>query len=480
MKKKGIRTWAAAILIGFLALALILPSIPGLLNGVTSTDGGGPNSVAKLIKRVDPFIRANVANLDGAVTDELAFSFSPSTGAIGGYNLTLLTGAVGAWRAFTIYGRDNGNGLEDVDQEYSPVSPTRDAIILADGVPLADVATVIDKIGLRKLIAGGDLAIAQLSVQHDAGNVYISDAATEVLVVDAKGKTRALAAGEAAVVTGRTVMLSVWRTEGLPDGTSRERAYLLEGLSGAVTVVTAPTIALPADEQLLALHRGDLNADGAPEYVLLTGKGAGEGENTAPRQRYLRLIADDGQLGAPIAVPGSPSIYGTYINLRDLTGDGRLELIVQESQATNDGALDLNIFSLVDGALRPLFRAAEQHRPAGVRSEYIAGGTVRTTVPTPKHVWEYPYLLDQVGGDEALVTSRFTADWVDPVQAYDFADLNGDGRIEIIGRQPICGTARADVIAELRQIFAFDGTRFSRSDVELYTAFDLNLVLPKE
>jgi hypothetical protein len=326
----------------------------------------------------------------------------------------------------------------------------------------------------------GALSIAQLVVSHDAGTVLTSDAEREVLVVS-QGKARSLAVGESTLVTGRVALLEVWRSGATPDGTYRERTYVLQDLCGSVASVMVPAPTLDSGEILLATHRADLDGDGAAEYVFLTGKGnTADGEYTAPRQRYLRLMPEGGQTGAAIAVPGSPSVYGAQVELRDLTGDGRLELLVQESLTDGSGTVDLNVFSLTEGTLRPLFRAADQHRPAGLTSEYLSGGKVRTTLPQPKHVWEYTYLLDQVGNDEAQAKSRFVADWVEPMQGYDFADVNGDGRPEIVGRQSICGTAQSDVIAELRQVFVFDGTRFVRSDAELYTGFDLNLVQPKE
>lgn len=74
-------------------------------------------------------------------------------------------------------------------------------------------------------------------------------------------------------------------------------------------------------------------------------------------------------------------------------------------------------------------------------------------------------LWERADGKACVIISP---DWVDPFSGYELADLDGDGTVELIGRQRVCGIAHVDVIGELRQVFAWNGDRFILKDIWLY------------
>ncbi|KKM11997.1 hypothetical protein SY88_05615 [Clostridiales bacterium PH28_bin88] len=119
-----------------------------------------------------------------------------------------------------------------------------------------------------------------------------------------------------------------------------------------------------------------------------------------------------------------------------------------------------------------MFSAQENYQIPSLQNEYLGKNRVRVAIPSRKLVWEYELEVSNYNKNdepaEEEIKKGFSPDWVDPFSGYELADLDGDGTVELIGRQRVCGIAHVDVFGELRQVFAWNGDRFILKDIWLY------------
>lgn len=217
----------------------------------------------------------------------------------------------------------------------------------------------------------------------------------------------------------------------------------------------------------------DIDGDGSRETIYFGGK---KSDPNLPSPDQKRLIVRDGEQNLTVDVPGRDVYYGTSFQLRDLTGDRQPEFLLFNHVGGSGGIIELNVYSLRQGSLVPLFKAAEHYAVPGLSNKYLGEGRVRVSIPPQGLAWEF--VVPNYGRDggsggmtDDEVESQFSPDWVDPFSGYDLVDLDADGKVEIVGHQRVCGVAHVDAIADLRQVFAWDGSRFSRTGIELHSTW---------
>jgi hypothetical protein len=332
-------------------------------------------------------------------------------------------------------------------------------------VPLDDLIAQVDLAGLDVLAYhAGEYSWLEVSLVEETGQVLgIEPGRTWFLLED--GITEELGDTEVAVASGRLVYLftaPVGDRSG-DTGQPKRRGYLLTGLGGTVSRVTLKPPDLQAGEEWITSKLADLDGDGLGEVIHLVGTRSEE-HLPAPDRKWL--LVGSGSEALRLEVPSGDTQYGTHFELRDLTGDGCPEMLFYEYIGGSGNIVDLNVFSLRNGGLWPLFVAADHHNIPGIHVEYLGDNMASLYLPSLGLAWVFPLCGSYQG---SIVSPQFHPDWVDPFSDYDLVDLDGDGAVEIIGHQRVCGSAHVDIIADLRQVFSWNGEAFVLQDVLLGT-----------
>ncbi len=209
--------------------------------------------------------------------------------------------------------------------------------------------------------------------------------------------------------------------------------------------VGLPPFLVPADQnEILGMDQGDLNGDGILDLVAMTARF----ESTNPqgqrnRIEITRMLGDgDGNFGSPTVITSilSNSVsldQAKLLTIADIDGDGRLDVTaLQEStpglvtvRGLGDGSFEpavfttlatpLNDYRLVDldqdGNLDIVGRT-----PSFVDLGWMRGAGNGTFAP---------FVRLAVGGGSWGLTN------LDHSRPYDFADIDGDGNIDLINSQ---------------------------------------------
>jgi len=334
-------------------------------------------------------------------------------------------------------------------------------------VPVEDLIREIDRIGLAALtLEAAEYTAVDLVVASGEGRVFGRDPYREVYLSGSKG-LRKIEESEPVAVDRRAVILQAEAVGAGPDG-SMGRHYILAALGGTVTegLQIKPPPTAPGEEWL-DTHWTDLDGDGARETVYLLGNRSLP-ELPVPDRKSLLV----GESGLRIDVPDQGGYYGTSLCLRDLTGDGRPELLFFENIGGSGAIVNLNVYSLRGERLQTLFRAEDHCDIPGMHREYLGDDRVRAAIDPLGLVWEYEVAYSNYRNNPELteeeIKESYGTNWLDPFSDYDIEDTNGDGLPEIIGRQRMCGIAHVDIIGFLEQVFRWDGRMFVRDEVRLY------------
>lgn len=248
------------------------------------------------------------------------------------------------------------------------------------------------------------------------------------------------------------------------------RYYLLKEISGSLERVSGPIIEEKFNQEVIAVKKTDIDGDSVKENVVLWGS---KSSPDIPNCDIYELEISGDKFPRQSFNPSLDNAYqGVELTLRDLTGDGIPEIIFQEFVGGSGGIVFLKVYGLERKKLFPIFSGESVSDLKGVSNEYLGKNRVRVSIAPLKLSWEYELKLSNydIGNaeQEQAIKEQFAPSWVDPFSSYEFRDLEGDGMIEIMGSQVICGTAHVDVVGKFKQLFAYDGTEFKLQNIELY------------
>ncbi len=211
----------------------------------------------------------------------------------------------------------------------------------------------------------------------------------------------------------------------------------------------------------IATAHGDLTGDGKPETIYLTGM---QRTGSAAWQR-IRLEIMDGATGRITRLPLWPDVgYDPRLFAGNLTGGGKLDLLVSIASGGSGGITAYTIFAFMDGAYRRVFDTEEDQLSYrvnyedhfAVRAESLDNGRA--------------YLIDIAGRDREYLAELYDENgvlrqpaegFVDPISLLVPADIDQDGVLELLAWQRISGLYHADALGDFINTLAWNGQRFA-------------------
>jgi hypothetical protein len=176
-------------------------------------------------------------------------------------------------------------------------------------------------------------------------------------------------------------------------------------------------------------------------------------ENEIPTH-WNFFIGDEEKL----KIPNENGIFHSEIKVQNLDQDDTDEILFYQYSTGSAGAILLNVYKPVDGALKLLFDSEKQAPPHGGDSQWFE------IKYTGNYQVSFLDKANQVSGTIELNPEEYTegADeflpkigtWIDPVNAYDIKDMDGDGITEIKTTQRVIGISHPDTLALLISTFS--------------------------
>jgi hypothetical protein len=473
LRPESLRACASAVIVAlFLAAAPMAVSQPVVSWFSTMLRPRGPAGWRPIFEFWSGV--EGVGDLADCFMTELGFSIDASSGRITQWGCRFL---VRDETQATIYYTSSGvNGMRGGPERWR-LLPYAGRVFLDASVSLADLRREFEALdtkaltGSAKLDASGDLNV----MNQDGVIIGLHYRGAPVCLVE-RGQVRALEPGQLAVASGRIVQTQLWNAG--PSGALPGPILLFPALSGPVELIPAESVNRwkPPGADILDARVVDADGDGDKEAIYLACAPRSP-EKSVRDTCWLTIIYGGDVTGAggqstaakDYALPGEP----IELTVRDVTGDGKPEFLIR---SINRGDVDislLSIYTLKGGRLTPLFRSADR-MPADFRSEYVGNGVVRVRIPSLDVAWEwraYPW-----ADSDALMRERFPTNRADP-SGFDFADIDGDGAVEIVARAFVGGVnvGSYEAAGTIHQVFAWDGTTFALEDAGLYDR-DGNLI----
>jgi len=310
-----------------------------------------------------------------------------------------------------------------------------------------------------------------LIIKPEEGMVLSADAGNELYLLRAGAKTSPVTGGSM-IVDSRQVLLQS-NPVGPTLASYKQRTYLLQAFSGPVETTMQKREANTAKAQVYGYRLADLNGDYLREELTLWGLKTKASDSIPGR---WQIVIKQGEVKTDMSLALKNAYQGVGLTVRDLTNDGKPEVIIEEYAGGSGNVTYLHVYQVENSRLKSLFTSEAFGKLDGVANSYLGNNRVRVTIKPLKLSWEYELAISGYQTADKLsekqVQEKFSPDWVDPFSAYELTDLNGDGWVEIVGSQVVCGLAHAENVGMVKEIFAYDGERFGRQGIELYRYVD--------
>lgn len=311
----------------------------------------------------------------------------------------------------------------------------------------------------------GDYGYSELVIEVEEGFLYGFGDKHEFYIVKEGQKSKL---SEQLVIDTRHVLICTYPIGKIKAGMQEEKnkEFLITSLSGPLKT-WKQEFSSEQKEHLVLCKLVDIDQDNKREEICLFSKESLREHSHEPQEYYLEIKKPEKNLLYHLEL--TDGYLGVNFLLRDVTGDHRPELICTEYVGGTGNINFLTVYEFKDDNLEIIFQAKEHTEIPGMKNTYLGKSRVSVAITPLFLTWEYDLLSwDYEGQDEQEIKELFAPDWLDPFSGYEFADLDHDGKVEIIGRQIICGIAHVDVIGTLKQTFSYNGELFVRKDIELY------------
>ncbi|MFD2672601.1 FG-GAP-like repeat-containing protein [Marinicrinis sediminis] len=221
---------------------------------------------------------------------------------------------------------------------------------------------------------------------------------------------------------------------------------------------------LAVQQRVLDQQVGDVNGDGVPDLVYLTG------QKYAPDAAYLIAITlhiRDGRTRTvqSIRLPEN-SGYQPTVYLGDFTGNQVKDILVRIDTGGSGATTNDYVYTYFQQHYRNTFDSAVYNQTYSYKVDYVDGYRVRVSSKLPAKV----YMLDiQYKGPEYL-NEIYEPDgqlkqpiegFVNPLSALIPVDLQRDGLDELQAYQKIAGRYNADSLGYMMNTLKWQGNGFS-------------------
>ncbi|QNU67465.1 VCBS repeat-containing protein [Ruminiclostridium herbifermentans] len=211
---------------------------------------------------------------------------------------------------------------------------------------------------------------------------------------------------------------------------------------------------------------GDVNGDGIPDYVYLTG-------NKIQDSSFIQDITlniKDGKTGLIQNFKlASNSGYSPAIILEDFTGDKVKDIFVSIASGGSGGIMFYYIFTDINNQIRMIFDYEIYNNKYSYKIEYenYYKVSVMNIELQTNYIIDITYKGKDYLNDIYMPNGELKSPiegWVDPLSGLYPVDFDGNGIYELLGYQRISGQYHADSLGYVQSVLKWNGRKFYLMD----------------
>ncbi|WP_176223895.1 VCBS repeat-containing protein [Thalassobacillus devorans] len=223
---------------------------------------------------------------------------------------------------------------------------------------------------------------------------------------------------------------------------------------------------------VVASATGDVNGDGVPDIVYVTGYR----ESDVSIIQNMALGIRDGATGVSVSIPLKENIgYDPMLFLGDFTGDGINDILINIPTGGSGGTTNNYIYSFINNEARLLFDSD------AFNQTYTYDVTYKDDYKV--EVWSKRnnkrYIIDLSQRDPEYLNELYDTNgklkepvsgWVDPISGLYPIDFEFDNIYDLIAYQQIAGTFHADGLGTIQNRLKWNGYMFvlDYQDLSIY------------
>lgn len=207
---------------------------------------------------------------------------------------------------------------------------------------------------------------------------------------------------------------------------------------------------------------GDVNGDGVPDYVYLTGKKISEGNLI----ENITLIVKDGKTGITSSAKfRSDTGYSPSLFLGDFTGDRVNDIFISIASGGSGGIMFYYIYTDLNNRLEQIFdyEAFNQKYNYTVNYKDNFKVEVLNTTTGTRFIIDLTYkgkdYLNEIYNPDGTLKAPIEG-WVDPLSGLYPVDFDNNGIYELLGYQEIAGRYHADALGYVESSLKWNGRIF--------------------
>lgn len=221
-----------------------------------------------------------------------------------------------------------------------------------------------------------------------------------------------------------------------------------------------------ADPFVAASAHGDVNGDGIPDNVFLTGTKSSD----SPFTQNITLVIKDGATGRMTSVPlRNNAGYEPTLFLGDFNGDRIADILIR-IQTGGSGATTYDyVYSFAGNTVRQLFDSDiyNDHYKYDVNYLDYYRAEVVSRANNQRYILDLTYkgqnYLNEIYDSSGKLKSPISG-WVDPLSVLYPVDFDGDGVYELLAFQSIAGRYHADGLGRVQNLLKWENGAFTLYD----------------
>ncbi len=217
---------------------------------------------------------------------------------------------------------------------------------------------------------------------------------------------------------------------------------------------------------IVSIARGDVNGDGVPDNVYLTGVRTPE----SPFVQRITLVIQDGRTGTSNRIPlKSDAGYNPTLFLGDFTGDGVKDIMISIASGGSGGTMYYYIYSYVGNNPKLLFDYEVFNEAYQYEVNYM--DFYKVQVKSIKN--NTMYIIDISNRERDYLNEIYDQNgklkspikgWVNPISGLYPIDFDSNGVYELLAYQRIAGRYNADSLGYVLTTLKWDKNQFVMSD----------------
>lgn len=209
--------------------------------------------------------------------------------------------------------------------------------------------------------------------------------------------------------------------------------------------------------------RGDVNGDGIPDNVYLTGVKMPD----SPFVQRITLVIQDGRTGMFNSIPlKSDAGYNPTLFLGDFTGDGVNDILISINSGGSGAIMYHYIYSYLMNIPRLLFDYEvfnETYEYEVIYKDYYKVEVINTTAGI-KYIIDISYkgkdYLSEIYDSEGKLKAPIKG-FVNPLSGLYPIDFDSNGVYELLGYQKIAGRYNADALGYIQTSLKWEKNQFN-------------------